>query len=302
MAFSATDAAFEGFRVVRRNPMALVFWALFYVVIMAAAFAVMGPSLISMVAATEALEQSGATPTFEDFAPIFQMMGMIFAILLPLSLIASAMIYAAVARAVLEPGRGAWGYLRLGGDELRVLAVSLVLTLMFTAVFAVSWGLIIGAGAVAAGQNAPALWLVAVLLFLATTALTIWLAVRLSLAIPITVAERRIAIFSSFGMTKGRFWPLLGMAIIAGLLSIVVSVLGSVVALPIQMMTGGINSLAGAEGLPPMQVLTDFWPAIVAYVLINAVLSALQVAVVYAPFSAAYRDIKGGQPDAATFD
>ena len=26
MAFSATDAAFEGFRVVRRHPLALVFW------------------------------------------------------------------------------------------------------------------------------------------------------------------------------------------------------------------------------------------------------------------------------------
>jgi len=302
MAFSATDAAFEGFRVVRRNPMALVFWALFYAAIIVAAFAIMGPSLISMVAATEALEQSGATPTMEDFTPIFQMMGVIFAVLLPLSLIASAMIYAAVARAVLEPNRGAWGYLRLGGDEMRVLVVSLVLTLMFTAIVAVSWALIIGVGVAAANQNAPALWLVAILLFIATSIGTMWLAVRLSLAIPITVGEHRIALFDSFRMTKGRFWPLLGMAIIAGLLSIVVSILGSVVTLPIQIMGGGIDTLAGAEGLAPMQILTDFWPAIAVYVLVNAILSALQVAVIYAPFSAAYRDIKGSQPNAEVFD
>lgn len=69
MAFSATDAAFEGFRVVRRHPLALVFWALFYGLVLVAAFAVMGPNLISFVTATEQMEQSGATPTLEDFAP-----------------------------------------------------------------------------------------------------------------------------------------------------------------------------------------------------------------------------------------
>lgn len=292
MGFSATDAAFEGFRVVRRNPMALVFWALFYAVIMAGAFALMGPSLISMVAATERLEQSGATPTPEDFLPVLQMMGVIFAVLMPISLVASAMIYAAIARSVLQPARGAWGYLRLGADEMRVLAVSLVLTLMFTALIAFSWALIFGVGALAASQNAPALWLVAVLLFFVTTAATVWLAIRLSLAIPITVAEHRIALFDSFGLTRGRFWSLLGMAVIAALLSIVVGVLASIVSLPIQLMSGGIETLAGAEGLAPMQILTDYWPAITAYVVINAVLSALQVAVVYAPFSAAYLGIK----------
>lgn len=299
MGFSATDAAFEGFRVVRRNPMALVFWALFYAVIMAGAFALMGPSLISMVAATERLEQSGATPTPEDFLPVLQMMGVIFAVLMPISLVASAMIYAAIARSVLQPARGAWGYLRLGADEMRVLAVSLVLTLMFTALIAFSWALIFGVGALAASQNAPALWLVAVLLFFVTTAATIWLAIRLSLAIPITVAEHRIALFDSFGLTRGRFWSLLGMAVIAALLSIVVGVLASIVSLPIQLMSGGIETLAGAEGLAPMQILTDYWPAITAYVVINAVLSALQVAVVYAPFSAAYLGIKGEQGAAA---
>ena len=32
MSFSATDAAFEGFRVVRRAPLSLVFWVLVYLV------------------------------------------------------------------------------------------------------------------------------------------------------------------------------------------------------------------------------------------------------------------------------
>ena len=294
MAFSATDAVFEGFRVVRRQPLALVFWALFYAAIMAAAFAMIGPSLIGFVTATEQLEQSGATPTMEDFAPLFQMMGLLFAVLLPASLIASAMMHAAIARSVLRPGESAFGYLRLGMDEVRVLVVSVVLFLVFMVLMAVSSGLIGVAVGMTVAAEAPALWLLVVLLVLATIALFAWLFVRLSLAIPITMAERRIAIFDSFGFTKGRFWPLLGMALLASVLSMVVGLLGSLVAMPLELATGGgIKALEGLEDESLQVILQSAWPAIGAWILINAVMSALQVAVVYAPFAAAYRDIKG---------
>jgi hypothetical protein len=103
-------------------------------------------------------------------------------------------------------------------------------------------------------------------------------------------------------MTKGRFWPLLGMGIIAVLMSFVVSLLGSIVMLPVQMATGTLGGLADMEGENLMAIAQAAWPAILGWVVINAVLQALQVAVVYAPFSAAYRDIKGGGPNAAVFD
>lgn len=298
MAFSATEAAFEGFRVVRRNPMALIFWALFYAVFMVAIFAMMGPNLISFVTATEQLEQSGTIPTMEDFTPIFQMMGLLFAVLLPLSLIASAMIYAAVARSVLRPGESAFGYLRLGMDEVRVLVVSLVLFIVFMVLMTVASAIIGAVIGMTIAAEMPALWLLVVLLILAAICACIWVAVRLSLAIPITMAERRIAIFDSFSFTKGRFWPLLGMALLAWVMSIVVGLLGSLVAMPLQFATGGgMMALEGLEDESLQVILQSAWPAIAAWIVINAVMSALQVAVVYAPFSAAYRDIKGGAPD-----
>jgi hypothetical protein len=293
MAFSATDAAFEGFRVVRRHPMTLVFWSLFYGAVIVAAFAVMGPTLISFVTATEQLENSGATPTLEEFAPLFQMMGVIFAVLMPLSLVASAMIYAAVARAVVRPGESAFGYLRLGMDEVRVVVVSLVMFVIFT-VLMVALSAVVGAAiGVTVASEMPALWLLVVLLVLASIALFIWLAVRLSLAIPITMAERRIAIFDSFGLTRGRFWSLLGMAVLAGIMGMVVNILGSLVAMPIQLATGGLESLAAYDGEGLAVILAAAWPTIAAWIVMNAILYALQVAVVYAPFSAAYRDLKG---------
>lgn len=292
MAFSATDAVFEGFRVVRRQPLTLVFWSLFYAASMVAAFAMIGPSLIGFVTATEQLEQSGATPTMEDFAPLFQTMGLLFAVLLPISLITGAMINAAVARSVLRPGESALGYLRLGMDEVRVLVVSVVLFLVFLVLMAVPSGLIGVVIGMTVASEAPALWLLVVLLVLGAIALFAWLSVRLSLAIPITLAEGRIAIFDSFGFTKGRFWPLLGMALLAWFLSMVVGLLGSLVAMPLEMATGGMTALEGLEDESLQVILQAAWPAIAAWILINSVMSALQVAVVYAPFSAAYRDIK----------
>ena len=298
MAFSATDAAFEGFRVVRRRPMALIFWALFYGLIMVGAFALMGPNLIGFITATEQLEQSGATPSMEDFAPLFQMMGLLFAVLLPLSLIASAMIYAAVSRSVLRPGESAFGYLRLGMDEVRVLVVSVVLFLVIMVLMVVASGIIGAVIGMTVAAEMPALWLLVVLLVLAAICAFIWLSVRLSLAIPITMAERRIAIFDSFGFTKGRFWPLLGMALLAWVMSIVVGLLGSLVAMPLQLATGGgMMALEGLEDESLQVILQSAWPAIAAWILINAIMSALQVAVLYAPFSAAYRDMNAGTSD-----
>lgn len=298
MAFSATDAAFEGFRVVRRHPLALVFWTLFYAAIMVAAFAMIGPNLIGFVTATEQLEQSGATPSIEDFAPLFQMMGLLFVVLLPLTLIGSAMIYAAISRSVLRPGESAFGYLRLGMDEVRVLVVSLVLFLVFMVLGVFSSTLVGTLIGMTVAMELPALWLGVVLLVLAAIGLFVWLSVRLSFAIPITMAERRISIFDSFAVTRGRFWPLLGMALLAWVMSMVVGLLGSLVALPLRMVTGGgMTALEGLEDESLQVILQSAWPAIAAWILINAVMSALQVAVVYAPFSAAYRDMRGGASD-----
>ena len=47
MTFSATEAAFEGFRVVKRKPLTVVFWALAYLVFFVLFFALAGPSLVS---------------------------------------------------------------------------------------------------------------------------------------------------------------------------------------------------------------------------------------------------------------
>ena len=59
MAFSATDAAFEGFRVVRRTPMTIVWWSLFYLVFTVLMFGLAGGSMLTMMGAAEQLHHAG---------------------------------------------------------------------------------------------------------------------------------------------------------------------------------------------------------------------------------------------------
>src|SRR3989344_9083841 len=290
MAFSATDAVFEGFRIVRRRPATLVWWSLFYIAAMAFAMTVIGGSVIRLVNAAEALDAAG-TPSAEDFMPILQLYMSVFAVVLPISLAAGAVVYAAVSRAVLRPEESRFGYLRFGMDEVRVFVVSVALALAFIALTGVMFMLVGVVGGLAASLEAPWLWLVAVLLALAAGGALIWLAVRLCLAVSITVGGRRIPILDSFRRTRGRFWPLLGMAILAGVLSLVVGLLGSLVLTPLQFLTGGVTQLQDLEGAPLTEILQTAWPTILVWIVTNAVLSALQVAVVYAPFSAAYREL-----------
>lgn len=306
MAFSASDAAFEGFRLVRRNPLALVAWALVYAVLsLAALVAVSGvvDPLIQWSEAAETLESSNATPA--EVGAMLQTFGVIFlqiAWLIPISLFVSAVLAAAVARGVLNPKAKGFGYLRFGMDEVRVTVVTFVLGLLMTALcIAVFMAVgVIGGISAAAGANWG--WLVALAAGLGGIALLIWLAVRLSLAVPITVAENRFAFFESFAVTKGRFWPLLGMAIIAGVMTLIISFLSSVITMPLGMMSGmeGWNFSAGSdpEALRAALDITNPW--VIASSVVEAIVYALTVGVMYAPFAAAYRDIKGLGPDTPT--
>ena len=292
MAFSATDCAFEGFRVARRTPMTILIWAAAYILFTALTFALVGGSFISLMAAATDL-QGVTNPTPADLEPMFAAyVGMAW--ILPLSLVFSAVVYTAALRVVLHPAEKGFGYMRLGMDEVRVFVVTLVLSVLAgiagVVVFGIA-GVLSGLAAAAAGDAGG---LVAFVLILAAVVLFIWLAVRFSLALPITVAEKKFAIFDSWNMTKGRVWGLIGMTLIVIVMAIVVSILASIIILPLMFFTGNISELAAMEGADIGQIMSAMGPAIVIYVISNSIISALSLAIFMAPYAAAYRDIRGG--------
>lgn len=299
MTFSATDAAFEGFRVVRRTPMTIVWWSLFYLAFTALLFALAGGSFLQMMQAAQALE-GNPNPTQADLAPFMGAYAVIFAVVLPISIVVGSVLYGAANRAVLDPSARRFGFLRLGMDEVRIFVVTLVLTIVVVVgllVLAALAGVVTGfAGSASTGAGVG----VGILAFLAVFAVAVFFGIRLSLAVPITFAEKRIAIFDSWRLTKGHFWPLLGMGLIAVVMVIIINILGSLVTLPLTLAFGGINQIAALEGADMATVMRTMAPAIIVYVISTSIVSALQLAVLYSPFAAAYRDIKGvSRPDTA---
>jgi len=294
MTFSATDCAFEGFRLTRRAPLAVLLWAAAYAVFFGLLFLLVGPHFVTILSLISQME--GQTePPLEAMEPLMQAYGVIIAWAAPLGLLFSAVVSTAIARAVIQPESRQFGYLRLGKDELRVLGASLIVSLaMFGVAFA---GFTVVSLLAALAMAAPALWLGVVLLSLALIALAAWLSVRLSLVVPATFAEGRITLKPAFAMTgKRAFWPLLGMAIIAWVLAMLVGLLGSAVAAPLSLMVGGAERLVGMEGASVPRLLGALGPMLAVSLVVNAVMTAAQVAIMYAPFSAAYLQIKGAAP------
>ena len=300
MTFSATDAAFEGFRVVRRKPLVLLWWAAFYLISFALIFLLAAGPIAGLMAAAADLENMGPGATPEDLQPFIMAYLAIFPIVIPLGILMGAILNAAVARSVLQPGASAFGYLRLGMDEVRVAVVSVVLSIVMGLAAMVLFGV---AGAIAGFLGAaevPGGPLIMVVIFLAAVAAMIWLAVRLSLAIPITVAEKKFAFFDSFKVTGGHVWGLIGMAVIAFVMTLVVSILTSIVFFPITMGFGAAVDWQSLEGMNAMGILQAIGPMVAVAIILQAVSSALLAAVMYAPFAAAYRDLKGtGTPELA---
>lgn len=292
MSFNATESAFEGFRLARRAPSAILAWAGAYVVFFAVFFAVAGGSLVNIINLAQQIEQS-AEPSMEDLAVVFRAYGSMMVLALPLSILFSAVLTAAVARSVIRPEDKRFGYLRLGRDELRILGATLIVALLMFGVVMVGTTVVSALIGLAAAMSAPFLILPAVLAGLALAAACVWLAVRLCLVAPMTFAEQKIAIKESWAMTKGRFWPLLGMAVLAGVMSMLVGLLGSIVIAPMNLIFGGLDSMAGAGTTNVIALLGQFWPALLVWCVVNALLSAAQAAIVYAPFSAAYLGVKG---------
>lgn len=291
MTFSATDCAFEGFRLTRRAPVAVLIWAAAYAGFFGLLFALVGPHFVTILSLITQMEGQ-AEPSMEAMQPLMQAYGVIIAWALPLGLLFTAVISTAIARSVIRPEEVRFGYLRLGKDEFRVLGASLIVSLIMFGMSIAGFTVISLASA--AAMAIPALWLAVVLLALAMVTLAIWLSVRLSLVVPATFAEGRIMLKPAFVITgKKVFWPLLGMAIIAWVMAMLVGLLGSAVAAPLSLMVGGTERLIAMEGASLPRLLGALGPMLAVSLVVNAVMTAAQIAIMYAPFSAAYLQIKG---------
>jgi len=204
--YSPFEAASEGFRVIRREPKAVLYW-----------IAVWAVALVAVATSKALLGGPVARGESRDAAGVIKSYGPLATIFVPTLLALWVMNTATVYRAVLRPGEHGWHLFKLSADEARIAVVSAIGTAM----------LVIFGGAPAylllvlfhpVFLIAPGLtWFIAVAGAATTVLVEIWIAVRLSLAPVQTFAERSFPLTAYWELTHGKFWRLLGAYALVGL-------------------------------------------------------------------------------------
>ena len=182
-----------------RHPLAVALWSLLYAVPGMVSWLLMQPAALAPADGQEM-----------PAADAFRYLGLVFLAQLVLFLIVVALLSAAL-RLMLRPHEPGLAGLRLGMDELRILGLSLLMTIAvyFGFVIVVLVLALLFAG-LATGLGTVGGAAVVGLAVLAVLGLFIWLQVRLSLVFPLTFIRRKIIIGDSWELTRGRFWTLFG--------------------------------------------------------------------------------------------
>lgn len=249
MTVSATEAAFEGFRITRHNPGSVLIWAAVWLVgLIAALFATLpfvSPFLPEIAAAQgnpEALSagaQAGISQAGFTIVPIV--------------ILLQALLMPAVYRAVLRPSPKGFGYLRIGRDELRMFIVALglgVVSLAFNLVSTVletvaaqTLGMVVGV-------------LVSTVLFI----VSIVISVRLSLIAPITLLREKVAFAEGWRASGPLFWPLLGMTVLALTMAVIVVFLLIMIGWPLWTVLAGAGAATNPLALAGSLLMLALMP------------------------------------------
>ncbi|MDX9997136.1 MAG: hypothetical protein WCY15_02695 [Phenylobacterium sp.] len=280
--FSPSEAALEGFRLVRRHPGAILAWCgVYFLGIVAIALvmaAVLGPTFIAFIG-----EREIQPADYDRFAgELIQYWPSIIAVLM-LALYFIAVITNAMFRTMQVRGPMPRAGIRFGGDEIRVAIVHSVLSFLFLCILA-SMGWLMAAAFQLNGVMA--------LVSMGLVALFVWLFVRLGLALPATLAEGRVAFAKGWRLSRGRFWSLLGMWTLAIIFYFMTWLLITVV-------NGGFVALAAFAQSKATGTALGVLVVAVAIVamLIQMFSSVLQIVIPLAPTGVAYEALGGPEDE-----
>lgn len=276
--FSPSDAALEGFRLTKEHPVVMLAWSGVYFVgmllIAIVMAATLGPQFTKMI--REGKLTSGRPEDLEAISALMAQSWPAFILVLLMTAFLHSIIAGGVIRLVLRPEVRGFAHLRLGKTELKLAAANLLAIGLYAVSLVV--GLVFMTGASQFGSFAGVL---AVVLFLG---FALWIGVRLSLLLPVVFETGRVSVPMAWAKTRGHFWSLLGMIVLAVIFYVIVWILFSIISFAIVELAGGNAAMQNLGALTPAAAVA----AIVSLVL-QLLLQVLQIVMIYGPFAVAYR-------------
>ena len=285
--FSPSDAALEGFRLTKEHPVVILAWSGVYFVgillIAMVMMATLGPQFTKM--AREGLLTSGRIEDLEAVSGLLAQSWPAFIVVLLMTALLMSVVVGGVMRLVLRPQERGLAHLRFGRTELKLTAANLLAIGLYAVSVVV--GVVFMAGAAQFGSLAAAF---AFGLFLAFAC---WIGVRLSLLLPVVFETGRISLPRAWEKTRGHFWSLLGMIVLAVIFYVIVWILFSIISFAIVELAGGNAAMQNLGALTPLAVV-----AAVVSLIMQLLLQVLQIVMIYGPFAVAYRDLASAEPAA----
>ncbi|MFZ4605338.1 MAG: hypothetical protein ACOYM5_03690 [Caulobacter sp.] len=301
-------AAFSGFGVIGRNPLAVLVWALFLGIVgVAPAFALLG-SFAGALARIIAVDKQGAEPTPDMILP---MLGSIFALLPVLmltGLVVRMVLTGAIYRAVLFPKDSSWFYLRLGARELWLALLFIVVGIISFLISMVMMGFALPVALLSRDQDPMVTMVIIRASMLPAYAVMAFLFVRFCLAFPMTFADSKFRLMESWAMTRGNGWRILLVLLLLIALALVAELILVVLILACLFAVIGAGALSGDWNearitaffaQDPSVWMTSLMPWVIGAGVVGCLAGALVTVIFTAPWADAYRQLAGSSEPAA---
>jgi hypothetical protein len=307
---SVGSAVGAGFGLITRRPLSVLTWGLLRVGFLVAFFAIYAPTLISMITEITQQAQTGsegqpsqaAVASLMSHMFLLQGIGLLAQIV---GLFVSSMIICAVARAVVHPERRAFASLRLGAPEFFIVILSFGLS--FALAFCLIIVLIPFAIATAfliAGHQYVAAAIVVGLGVLVLLIGGIYIAARFAFVVPMMVDDGRFHLFDAWSLTKGRVGGIVLIGLCLFLIAVVLGLILDIVfvglgAAALGMAAGGLDHLQTYfTQTPPQQIIMSLAPSLILLALLTIPIEGCALAIFFAPWARAYRDVVPATPAA----
>lgn len=307
--FSFAEAMGAGFKILGRRPLAVLIWAVAYLLLVAgpgvALSAWVLPQMIAALGeasphATHALS-GPAAPVAAEAVALRSNFLVLELLLWFMQLVVHSVLMGAIFRAVLTPEESRWSYLRLSRQELWLGLTNLVFTvvaliMILTLFIPLGIGLRVGMAAARSG-HVPGPGSLPMLLAIACVGLAVivWLLLRLCLALPMAFATRRFALYESWGLTRGHVLKIFGVILVLGVIIWVfefVTLKAGGTYMVSQLLGGahGPTKVTGSLG----EVLRHLAPAFFAAIILGSLVAMIVYTVVMAPIASIYKQLTRG--------